>query len=83
MIGPPPITNDVRILREYIYELYNWIAYPDKLECQFIELQELSTDVDAPGANRVRIYAVDNGSAKTKLAARFATDPVQELDVEP
>ena len=81
MIGPPPRTDDIRILRNYIEQLYNWIAYPDKFECQFIELQELSTDVDAPGANRVRIYAVDNGSAKTRLAARFANGTV-ELGVE-
>ena len=46
-------------------------------------MQELSSDVDAPGTNRVRIYAIDSGGAKTKLAARFATGAVQQLGVEP
>lgn len=83
MIGPPPNTDDIRVLRAWCDQLYNWIIYPDKFEVQFIELQELSADPDAPGTNRVRIYAVDNGSAKTRLAARFATGAVQEIDVEP
>lgn len=83
MIGPPPITEDVKVLRDYVEKLYNWLTYPDKFECQFIELQELSADISAPGSNRVRIYAVDNGSSKTKLAARFSTGAVQEIDVEP
>ena len=83
MIGPPPRTDDIRILRDYVEQLYNWIVYPDKLECQFIEMQELSSDIDAPGTNRVRIYTVDSGGGKTKLAARFATGAVQQLGVEP
>jgi len=82
MIGPPPITDDIKVLRDYVYELYNWVSYPDKFECQFIELTELSADVAAPGTNRVRIYAVDS-SGKTRLAARFATGAVQEIEVEP
>lgn len=82
MIGPPPVTDDIKVLRDYVYELYNWISYPDKFECQFIELTELSADIAAPGTNRVRIYAVDSG-AKTRLAARFATGAVQEIEVEP
>jgi hypothetical protein len=83
MIGPPPRTDDIKVLRDYVERLYNWIAYPDKFETQFIEMVELSTDVAAPGTNRVRIYAVDSGGGKTKLAARFATGAVQQLGVEP
>ena len=82
MIGPPPITDDIKVLRDYVYELYNWISYPDKFECQFIELQELSSSVATPGANRVRIYAVDNGSAKTKLAAKCADGSEQTIVLE-
>ena len=83
MIGPPPDTEDIKVLKMWCDQLYNWLKYPDKFECQFIELQELSTDIAAPGVNRVRIYAVDNGSSKTRLAARFATGAVQEIEVEP
>lgn len=83
MIGPPPITDDVTVLRDWCEKLYAWITYPDKFEVQFIEMQEQASDVDAPSANRVRIYAKDNGSSKTQLVARFNTGAVQELDVEP
>lgn len=82
MIGPPPNTGDIKVLREWCEQLYQWLIYPDKFEAQFIELQELSADADAPGANRVRIYATDTGG-KTQLVARFSTGAVQQLEVEP
>jgi hypothetical protein len=37
----------------------------------------------APAANRVRIYAVDNGSGKTQLMALFATGAAQQIAIEP
>ena len=37
----------------------------------------------APAANSVRIYAVDNGSGKTQLMARFATGAAQQIAIEP
>jgi hypothetical protein len=37
----------------------------------------------APAADRVRIYAEDNGSGKTRLMARFATGAAQQIAIEP
>lgn len=52
-------------------------------EGQFLELEELDADPDAPAANRVRLYAKDNGAGKTGLYARFNTGAVQQVAVEP
>jgi hypothetical protein len=82
MIGPPPKTDDVKQLRDWCDQLYQWLIYPDKFECQFIELQELSANAIAPGVNRVRVYATDDGG-KTQLVARFNTGAVQQITVEP
>jgi hypothetical protein len=82
MIGPPPNTDDVKKLRDWCDQLYQWLLYPDKFECQFVELQELSADVTAPGVNRVRVYATDVGG-KTQLVSRFNTGAVQQITVEP
>lgn len=83
MLRPPPETNDIRELRMWCDSLYRWLLYPDKFECNFIELSERSADVDAPGTNRVRIYSKDSGGGKTKLVARFATGAVQDVATEP
>ncbi len=77
----PPNTDNEE-LNEWLADLYEWLKYPGKFEVQFIEMQELGADVDAPGTNRVRIYAIDD-TAKTKLAARFATGAVQQIAIEP
>ena len=37
----------------------------------------------APAANRVRIYAEDDGAGKTRLMARFATGAAQQIAIEP
>jgi hypothetical protein len=37
----------------------------------------------APAANRVRIYAEDNGSGKTRLMALFATGAAVQIAIEP
>ena len=37
----------------------------------------------APAADRVRIFAQDNGAGKTQLMALFATGAAQQLAVEP
>lgn len=47
-----------------------------------IELSEVGAPA-APAADRVRIYAEDNGSGKTRLMALFATGVAQQLAVEP
>jgi hypothetical protein len=49
----------------------------------FLELSELPEAPSAPGANKVRIYAVDNGAGKTQAVARFHTGAVQVLATEP
>lgn len=41
------------------------------------------TAPDAPAANSVVIYAVDNGAGKTQLMARFPTGSAQQLAIEP
>lgn len=83
MIGPPPDTNDIKLLRNWCDQLYQWIIYPDKFEVQFIELKEMSSDPSAPGANRVRVYAKDTGAGKTRLHARFTTGAIQTVATEP
>ena len=52
------------------------------LEYKFAEIHE-STDVSAPAANKVRLFARDNGSGKTQLCARFPTGAVQVIATEP
>lgn len=52
------------------------------MDSSFLELQEIS-DPPAPAANRVRIYARDNGAGKTQFCARFATGAVQVISTEP
>ena len=47
-----------------------------------VELVEVTAPA-APAANRVRIYAVDNGSGKTQLMALFATGAAQQIAIEP
>ncbi len=37
----------------------------------------------APAANKVVLYAVDNGAGKTQLMARFATGAVQQIAIQP
>lgn len=83
MIGPPPDTEDIKILKEWCNELYRWLIHPDKLTAQFIEIKEMTADPAAPGTNRVRVYAKDNGAGKTVLSARFATGAVQTVATEP
>jgi hypothetical protein len=48
-----------------------------------LDLGEQPGDLAVPGANRVRIYAKDNGAGKTILVARFATGAVQQIAIEP
>jgi hypothetical protein len=83
MIGPPPDTNDIKLLRNWCDQLYQWIIYPDKLEVQFIELKEMSSDPSAPGTNRVRVYAKETLAGKTRLHARFNTGAIQTILTEP
>lgn len=83
MIGPPPVTDDVKVLQRWCENLYQWLIYPDKLEVNFIELQEQSADIDAPAANRARIYCKDSGGGKTLLVSRFNTGAVQTVATEP
>jgi len=81
-LGPPPVTGN-EAFDEWAELLYAYLRYPPKLECQFIEMQELSASPDAPAVNRVRVYAIDTGGAKTQLSARFATGAVQAVATEP
>ena len=45
----------------------------------FVEI----TAPDAPAANGVRLYAVDNGAGKTLLVARFGSGAAQTIATEP
>lgn len=47
-----------------------------------IEMQEVTAPA-APAANRVRIYAEDNGSGKTRLMALFNTGAAVQIAIEP
>jgi hypothetical protein len=46
------------------------------------EIAEMTAPA-APATNKVRIYAVDNGSGKTQLMALFATGAAQQIAIEP
>jgi hypothetical protein len=46
------------------------------------ELSEMTAPA-APAANRVRIYAEDDGAGKTRLMALFATGAAQQIAIEP
>jgi hypothetical protein len=83
MIGPPPETENVKVLKAWCDQLYQWLIYPDKFEAQFIEMKELANDPTAPGTDRVRVYAKDTGGGKTCLHARFATGAIQTIATEP
>lgn len=47
-----------------------------------LEMAE-QTAPSAPGSNKVRIYAEDNGSGKTRLMALFPTGAAQQIAIEP
>ena len=49
---------------------------------QFLEAEEMTAPA-APSSNRVRLYAEDNGSGKTRLMALFATGAAQQIAIEP
>jgi hypothetical protein len=48
----------------------------------YMQLSEMTAPA-APAANNVAIYAVDNGSGKTRLMALFATGAAQQIAIEP
>jgi len=48
----------------------------------YIETSEM-TAPSAPAADKVRIYAEDNGSGKTRLMALFPTGAAQQIAIEP
>lgn len=48
-----------------------------------VKVQEKAAAPPTPPANTVIIYALDNGSGKTKLMALFATGAAQQIAIEP
>lgn len=48
-----------------------------------LELTEVIAETNAPTANKVRMYARDNGAGKTQIVARFPTGAVQQIAIEP
>lgn len=48
-----------------------------------IQMAENGSDPSAPAADRVVLYARDNGAGKTQLVARFPTGAVQQVAIEP
>ncbi len=48
-----------------------------------VTLEELSTDIAAPAANKGAVFMKDNGSGKTQLCVRFNTGAVQVLATQP
>ena len=56
----------------------------DELQLEgIIKLVEQGSAPSAPGSNYVYIYAVDNGSGKTKLMAQFASGAAQQIAIQP
>lgn len=80
-LANPPATGKPE-LDQWLTELVSRLRHMRPIEGDYIELPEI-TAPGAPGSNRVRIYAVDNGSAKTQLMAIFPTGAAQELEIEP
>jgi hypothetical protein len=60
-----------------IEQLINIVA-----QTGYHEMSEMTAPA-APAANRVRIYAVDNGAGKTQLMAQFATGAAVQIAIEP
>jgi len=71
----PPSFETIEEAREWCQKLYLELLYPGKLQCQYVEFQELTTDeitdLGTPEDGRVRLYASDAGSDKTKVNAKF------------
>lgn len=49
----------------------------------YFEMTEQASAPAAPGANRGRLYLIDNGGGKTQLCIRFSTGAVQVIATEP
>jgi hypothetical protein len=47
-----------------------------------MQFGEAASDFSAPAADKVKVYARDNGG-KTELVARFPTGAIQQLAIEP
>ena len=58
------------------------LSSENQLSGATFEMRE-QTAPAAPAADRVRIYAEDNGSGKTRLMALFATGAAQQIAIEP
>lgn len=52
------------------------------MAAKYTEMAEMTAPA-APAANKVRIYAEDDGTGKTRLMARFATGAAQQIAIEP
>ena len=52
------------------------------MAAKYTEMTEMTAPA-APAANKVRFYAEDNGSGKTRLMALFATGAAQQIAIEP
>lgn len=48
-----------------------------------LEFEERPSDIGAPGVNRGRLFARDNGSGKTQICARFNTGAVVVIATQP
>lgn len=48
-----------------------------------VEFDEQATGPAAPGSNKARLFARDNGAGKTQLVAQFNTGAVQVLATQP
>lgn len=48
----------------------------------FFELDEIA-EPDAPTANKVRIYAEDDGAGKTRIMAKFSDSSTVQLAIQP
>jgi len=71
------LSGDLQIGTRAISQLTNIVA-----QTGYHEMQEMTAPA-APSANRVRIYAEDNGSGKTRLMALFPTGAAQQIAIEP
>jgi hypothetical protein len=57
-------------------------VFGDSSVTGYFELIETPVDPD-PVANKVRLWAEDNGSGKTRLMAQFGTGSAVQIAIEP
>lgn len=80
----PGVKDDGRALEDSAeYTLPTYDALGDIGVDGCVELLEMSPEPSAPGSNKARLYARDNGAGKTQVVALFPSGSAQVIATEP